>query len=244
MAREENDEKRLLSVAFVVSLAVLGLTAGTASGQTDDTTTTTVAPDTTTTAPPDTTTTVVPDTTTTTAPAATTSTTLAPLPPVALPGELVTGGDLTVGATFKTQTGSDCTATGSVAGGQVNVIRDQNGNIGAVYGKASLDSTQAGLVMVGLGPLPLAISAFRTVGTCNQDVVGIGTYSSTATGASFSSVGYGMFPNDFATNVTVNLTGAATVPTAALDLQAAFAFLATPRGSETGGATTTTTAAG
>lgn len=236
--------KRIASVAFVVSLAVLGLTAGTASGQTtdDSTTTTSAAPDATTStvAPDTTTTTAAPDTTTTTVPGEPTTTTI---PPVALPGELVTSGTLSVGATFKTQSSNDCTATGAVDGGQVNIIRDQKGNIGAVYGKATLGDTQAGLVMVGLGPLPLAITAFRTVGTCNQDVVGIGTYASTASTATFSSIGYGLFPNDYATKVAVSLDASATVPTAALNLQDAYAFLATPRGTETGGTTTTTTVA-
>jgi hypothetical protein len=247
VAREEYGVKRIASVAFVVSLAVFGLSAGSASGQTtDDTTTsTTVAPDaTTTTVAPDTTTTLgLPDSTTTLPVGPTTTT----IPQIALPGEHVTDGTLSVGATFKTLTGGDCTASGSVAGGEVNIIRDQNNNIGAVYGKATLGSTQAGLVMVGLGPLPLAITAFRTVGTCNQDVVGIGTYASTASTATFDSVGYGMFPKDFASKVSVSLDTSATEPTASLNLQSAYDFLATPRGDEGGPATTapasTTTAA-
>jgi hypothetical protein len=245
VAREEYGVKWIASVAFVVSLAVFGLTAGPASGQTTDgsSTTTTVAPDTTTTtAPPDaTTSTVPPDSTTTTSPS--TGPTATTIPQVALPGEHVTDGTLSVGATFKTLTGGDCTASGSVAGGEVNVIRDQNSNIGAVYGKATLGSTQAGLVMVGLGPLPLAITAFRTVGACNQDVVGIGTYASTTSTATFDSVGYGLFPKDFATKVSVSLDASATEPTASLNLQSAYDFLATPRGDE-GGVTTTAAPAG
>lgn len=238
VAREEYGVKRIASVAFVVSLAVFGLTAGSASGQTTDSTTTTVAPDVTTTtvAPDTTTTTATSDSTTTTIPA--TGPTTTTIPQIALLGEHVTDGTLSVGATFKTLTGGDCTASGSVAGGEVNIIRDQNNNIGAVYGKATLGSTQAGLVMVGLGPLPLAITAFRTVGTCNQDVVGIGTYASTASTATFDSVGYGMFPKDFASKVSVSLDASATEPTASLNLQSAYDFLATPRGDE-GGVTTT-----
>lgn len=227
--------KRLAAVVFVVSLAVFGLAAGSASGQTtDDSTTTTTDPSATTTSqvPDATTSTLATDTTTTTDPSATTTTTATPpvtIPQVALPGEHVTAGTLSVGATFRTETASTCTASGSVAGGEVNIIRGQTGTIGAVYGKATLGSSQAGLVMVGLGPLPLAISAFRTVGTCNQDVVGIGTYSSTAGSATFQSVGYGLFPKDYATKVTVDLTADSTEPTAALNLQSAYDFLTTPR---------------
>ncbi len=229
--------KRFACAVFVVAVAVLGLTAGTAAGQTDTTTTTVAADTTTTTAAPDTTT--VPDSsTTTTLPVGPTTTTI---PQVALPGELVTAGTLSVGATFKTDTDSNCTASGSVAGGEINLIRDQAGNIGAVYGKATLGGTTAGLVMVGLGPLPVAITAFRTVGVCNQDIVGIGTYSSTASSATFGSVGYGLFPKDYATNVAVSLDTSATSPSASLNLQDAYDFLATPRGDEPGATTTTTT---
>jgi hypothetical protein len=52
-----------------------------------------------------------------------------------------------------------------------------------------------------------------------------------------------MFPKDYASKVSVSLDGATTEPTAALNLQSAYDFLATPRGDEAG-VTTTTAAAG
>jgi hypothetical protein len=215
-----------LAIVTIAAVAALGIAAGPASGQTDSTTTT-VAPSTTTTVVPATTTTVAAATTTTAAP---TPTTTAPAPPpIALPGEHVAGGQLQVGATFAHASASSCSLSGSVAGGQVNVMKDEKGNIGVVYGKASLGSGDAGLVMVALGPLPLAIGAYRATGSCNQDVIAVGPYRSTPTSTSMDGIGYGLYPKDFAPTVHVSLDVAGTQPTAALDLQGAVQFLTLPR---------------
>lgn len=213
--------KRLIAGVSIAAAAVM-LSAVPAASQTDSTTTTVDVATTTTEAPAPTTTVATP----TTVAAAPTSTTI---PQVDLPGEHVTAGDLTLGATFKEQVAASCTVSGSVAGGEMNIIKDEAGNIGVVYGKADLGAGSAGVVMVGLGPLPVAIGAFRTTGTCNQDVVAIGSYSATASTAKLDSVGYGLYPRDFANNVTIELNVAATEPTASLNLQSAYDFLAAPR---------------
>jgi hypothetical protein len=209
---------------MVAAVATLAALAGPASGQVVDTTTTStdVVETTTTLEVP----TSAPEAPTTTLASPETTTTI---PQIDLPGEHVTAGDLRLGATFKTAEASSCTASGSVAGGEVNVMKDEKGNIGAVYGKADLGSAQAGLVMVELGPLPIAIGAFRTMGSCNQDVVTIGSYTATPTSASLSSVGYGLYPKDFATSVEISLDVAGTEPTATLNLQGAYDFLAQQR---------------
>jgi hypothetical protein len=208
--------------AVVVVTAAVALAAP-ASGQTDPTVT----------VPEPTTTVVEVPTTTVTVPEAPT-TTLVPTTPVTvpqidLPGEHVTVGDLHLGASFEDADASSCTVSGSVAGGEMNVMRDEVGSIGAVYGKANLGAAEAGLVMVALGPLPVAIGAFRTTGSCNQDVVAVGSYEATPTSATLTSVGYGLFPKDFATSVEVSLQVGATEPTASLDLQGAYDFLAVKR---------------
>ncbi len=213
-----------------VSIAVtsVALSATPAASQTDVPSTvdvpTTIAETPTTVATP----TTVVETPTTEAPPATTPTPTT-IPQVDLPGEHVVAGQLSLGATFKEQTAASCTVSGSVAGGEINIIKDEAGNIGVVYGKADLGAGQAGVVMVALGPLPLAIGAFRTTGTCNQDVVGIGSYEGTPTSAKLSSVGYGLYPRDFANLVEIQLDVAGTEPTASLNLQGAYDFLAAPR---------------
>ena len=111
----------------------------------------------------------------------------------------------------------------------MNVLKDEAGNIGVVYGKANLGASAAGLVLVGLGPLPLAIGAYRTTRACNQDVVAIGAYAATPSSAHLQSVGYGLFPQDFAESVQISLQLGSTEPTAALNLQGAYDFLAQAR---------------
>lgn len=216
--------KRVVS-AIVVAAAAVALSAVPASSQTDEPTTTTEAP-----APEVTTTTEAPApevTTTTDAPPVGVTTTT--IPQVDLPGEHVTAGELSLSASFKEQTAASCSISGSVAGGEVNIIKDEEGKVGVVYGKADLGAGEAGLVLVELGPLPLAIGAFRTTGTCNQDVVGIGSYEATPTSAKLSSVGYGLYPQDYANLVEIELQVGATEPTAALNLQSAYDFLSAPR---------------
>lgn len=217
--------KRALAVVSVVTAAI-ALSSVPAGSQTGESTTTTEAATTTTEAV---TTTTEAATTTTEAPPTTLAITSTTIPQVDLPGEHVTAGQLSLGASFKEQTAASCTVSGSVAGGEVNIIKDEAGNIGVVYGKADLGAGQGGVVMVALGPLPLAIGAFRTTGTCNQDVVGIGSYEGTPTSAKLSSVGYGIYPQDFANLVEIELQVSATEPTASLNLQSAYDFLAAPR---------------
>ena len=149
--------------------------------------------------------------------------------PAELPGEHVTAGTIELGANFRSEVASTCYMSGSVAGGEINIVKDEAGKIGAVYGKANIGSGDIGLVMVELGPLPMAVTAFRTTGQCNQDVVGIGGYQATPTSATFSSIGYGLFPNDFANNVSVILNVGGTDAGGSLNLQSAYDFLATPR---------------
>ncbi|MCC6227169.1 MAG: hypothetical protein IT195_12300 [Microthrixaceae bacterium] len=218
--------KRLVAVVSVVVSAV-ALSAAPAASQTGESTTT-VAEPTTTVAEPTTTTTTLPEAPTTTvevSPAPTSTT----IPQVDRPGEHVTAGQLSLGASFREQTAASCNVSGSVAGGEMNIIKDEAGNIGVVYGKSDLGAGQAGVVMVALGPLPLAIGAFRTTGTCNQDVVGIGAYEGSPTSAKLSSVGYGLYPQDYANLVEIELQVSATEPTASLNLQSAYDFLAAPR---------------
>ena len=218
--------KRKILVGLGAAACVFSAWTSSASGQVDPTTT---LPDVTTTTADVPTTTVAQSTTTVVAPSTT-------IPQIALPGEHVTGGTLDVGATFKAATASNCTATGNVAGGEINIMKDTDGKIGAVYGKATLGATTSGLVVVELGPLPLAVGAFRTIGTCNQDVVGIGGYTATPTSAQFQGVGYGAFPSDYADSVSVNLSVTGTEAGGSLNLQSAYDFLAAPRPANRAGA--------
>lgn len=195
----------LLGTSVLVSLALAW--SGVAAGQ-EDPTTTTEAPTTTTEAPPPTPTTIP--------------------QPDELPGEHVTAGTLKVGATFRDAVSSSCYVEGSIGGAEMNIVKGDTGNIGALYGRANLGG-DIGIVMIQLGPLPMAVTAFRTTGQCNQDVVGIGGFESTPTTATFSSVGYGLYPVDYAENVTVNLTVSGTEPGGNLNLQGAYDFLMEPR---------------
>ena len=218
--------KRFISLMTAGVLLSLSLSAASASGQT--VTTTTVDPAaTTTTVDPAATTTLPPDTTlppATTLPAGPTTT----VPPV-LQGEHITSGTMAVGATYHTQVDSSCALQGDLLGQEMNIILNEAGNIGTVYGKATLGGGDVGLVMVELGPLPMAIVAFRTTGGCNQDVVGIGSYSSSPTVAGFNGGGYSIFPGDFLESVAVGVTVNSSVAPGLLDVQAATDYLNSPR---------------
>jgi hypothetical protein len=232
--------KRFIGLMTTGVVLSLSLSVTSASGQTG--TTTTLDPGTTTTLDPGTTTTLDPGTTTTLDPG---TTTLPPAPtttvPIVLQGEHVTSGTLSVGATFETQVDGTCALAGNLLGQEMNVIFDETGKIGAVYGKATLGGGDVGLVMVELGPLPMAIAAFRTTGGCNQDVVAIGPYTATATTAGLNSIGYAIFPNDYVPNVKIDLTVDSSVAPGSLDLQAAYDYLAAPRTPPTTVPPTTTT---
>jgi hypothetical protein len=206
-----------------VVLASVVLFVAPASGQTDPTTT--VDPLSTTTVDPLSTTTVDPLSTTTVDPLDTTSTTL----PVALPGESITGGTVTLGAQLKDKPAGGCQVSGSLAGQQMNLVRTEAANIGAVYGKAQMGADTVGMLMVELGPLPTAVIVYRSVGTCNQDVVGIGGFGATATTANFSGIGFAAYPGDFASYVTANVDVSNSGGAPNLDIQSAQDFLTAPR---------------
>jgi hypothetical protein len=199
--------KRILfGTSVLVSLALAW--GGVAGGQEDPTTTTTESP--TTTEPPPPTSTTIPQ-------------------PDELPGEYVTAGTLRVGASFRDEVASNCYVEGPIGGAEMNIVKGDTGNIGALYGRANLGG-DVGIVMIQLGPLPMAVTAFRTTGQCNQDVVGIGGYESTPTSATLNAaVGYGLYPNDYAENVTVELNVSGTAPGGNLNLQGAYDFLMEPR---------------
>ena len=218
--------KRFVAVAIGSITLSLAAWAGPAAGQTDESTT--VAPTTespTTEAP----TTAAPTTEAPTTEAPTTTAPEVTIPPIELPGEQITAGSLTIGTTYHTETDAGCTMRGSLAGQEMNLVKDEVGNVGAVYGRAALDGGEVGLVMVELGPLPMAIAAYRATGACNQDVVGIGAYDATPTSAVLSSVGYSIFPDDYLDNVTIDVQVGASAAPATLDLQSAYDFLIAPR---------------
>jgi hypothetical protein len=151
------------------------------------------------------------------------------IPPMDLPGEYVIDGSMTLGSRFQEMVQSNCQAQGSLGGQEMNLVRNETGNIGGVYGKADIGGSSVGLVMVQLGPLPTAVVAYRATGTCEQDVVGIGGYGATPTTARFEGIGFGAFPGDFAEFVTVDVTVSQAGGEPSLDLQAAYDFLAAPR---------------
>lgn len=201
--------KRWVAVAAV--LASFAAYSTSASGQTDTTTTsedpTTTTIDLSTTVPD----TIPPDVTTTTE--------------VELPGEHIEGGTLILGALFQNSPGADCQVDGSMVGQQMNLVRNETGFIGGVYGKAQLGSGDTGMVMVQVGPLPTAVLVYRTFGTCNQDVVALGGYSSNQTSAHFEGIGYGVYPGDFAKYVTADVQVTASGGEPNLDIQGAYDFL-------------------
>jgi hypothetical protein len=207
----------------VVLASVVLMVAPAASGQTDPTTT--VDPLSTTTVDPLSTTTVDPLSTTTVDPLSTTTTTLN-LP---LPGEAITNGTVTLGAQLKDKPAGGCQVSGSLAGQQMNLVLNEAGNIGAVYGKAQMGADTAGMLMVQLGPLPTAVIVYRSVGTCNQDVIGIGGFGATPTTANFSGIGFAAYPGDFAQYVTAQVTVGNAGGAPNLDLQSAQDFLTAPR---------------
>jgi len=149
---------------------------------------------------------------------------------IVLPGENITSGSLNLGATLKNKTGSSCEAAGTVGNQQMNIMRDDEGNVGAVYGKATMGANEVGMAMVHLGPLPIAIGAFRSNGPCDVDAVGFGAFSATPNSADLTAQdGYALYPGDALTNFRVSVTvGDSKVP-AVLNLQEAYDFLVVPR---------------
>jgi hypothetical protein len=208
--------RRIGLLIMSVAIASVVLLVSPASGQTDDTTTT---------VDPGVTTTVDPGVTTTVDPLSTTTTSL----DVPLPGEAISNGTVTLGAQLKDKPAGGCQVSGSLAGQQMNLVRNEAGNIGAVYGKAQMGADTAGMLMIQLGPLPMAVIVYRSVGTCNQDVVGVGGFGATATTANFSGIGFAAFPGDFAQYVTAQVTVGGSGGAPNLDLQSASDFLTAPR---------------
>jgi hypothetical protein len=214
-------------MSVVVASVVLAIAP--ASAQTG--TTTTVDPLSTTTVDPLSTTTVDPLSTTTVDPLSTT--TVDPLTtttvPVQLPGEAINIGSVAMGAQLRAKPSDGCSVSGSLAGQQMNLVRTETGNIGAVYGKAQMGNDTAGMLLVEMGPLPMALLIYRSVGTCNQDVLGIGGFSSTAASANFSGIGFASFPGDFAKYVMAHVDVSNSGGTPNLDVQSATDFLTAPR---------------
>jgi len=167
-----------------------------------------------------------PTTTTTTAPPPTTTTTLVP---IELPGEYIQDGSMTIGAKFENKVEFDCQLSGSLSGQEMNLIRTETANLGAVYGKANLDFGETGMVLVQLGPLPTAVLAYRTTGACNHDVVALGGFGSTPTSARFEGIGFAVYPNDFAKYVSVNVQVVASGGEPTLDINSAYDYLNSPR---------------
>ncbi len=221
--------KRFLAVAITGVLVSLAAWTGTAAGQVDESTTTTEAPATTVVEEPEPT---VPEPT---QPEPTTPEPTVPeappvtIEPVELPGEQITSGTMSVGATYHTKVESDCSLAGGVGGQEMNLVRDEAGNIGAIYGRAAFGGGEVGLLLIELGPLPMAITAYRATGACNHDVIGIGAFDSTPTSAELNSIGYSAYPDDYLDNVHVSLQVDASQAPAVLDLQSAFEFLTSGR---------------
>ena len=217
--------KRYAVFGTVIAVVAVTMWSAPVSGQTPTTTTTTAPPPTTTTtAPPATTTTTLLPPTTTSPPATTTT-----VPDVDLPGEHIQDGSMVVGARFENKVESDCQLSGSLAGQEMNLIRTETNNLGAIYGKANLDFGEVGAVLVQLGPLPTGVLAYRLTGACNQDMVALGGFAGTTTEVRFEGIGYGIFPNDFANYVSMNVQVTASGGEPTLNLQDAYDFLNLPR---------------
>lgn len=213
------------------------LWAGTASSQEETTTTIVAAPETTTT------TTTVEETTTTVAPETTTTTTAAPAPTttvdysgVTLPGRVVTSGRLGLDIGFKDHPESDCNTNLDLAGGSLNVVDDEEGNIGASYGEVHTDSTtgRAGVLVVKLGALPAAIAVITVTGPCNIDTIGVGNYDAGTDYAKFDGVGVGVKSSNiadgmFAERMKIDETIGGTGNAANLDLHQLEDLIMRPR---------------
>jgi hypothetical protein len=222
-------------VAAVV--ASFCFSVGTASSQEDATTTTIVAaPETTTTteAPQDTTTTEAPAETTTTV--ATAPTTTIDLSTVNLPGKAVTSGRLGLDIQFKDHPETNCNANLDLTGGSLNVVNDDDGNVGASYGVVNTNSTtgKAGVLMIKLGALPAAIAVVTVTGPCNVDTVGLGNYDAGTDYAKFDGVGIGVQSSDisdglFAEVMRINETIGGTGDAANLDLHQVESLIMRPR---------------
>lgn len=214
-----------LIVSLVASASLAALTAGVASGQVADPGTSTTEATVTTLASVESSTTVAPVESSTTVAPVPTDVTTTTLGVVETAGAKVTAGQLSLGTEFEKKTDANCTAEGTLAGGGLNVYTDEDNKIGAFYGLATLGGNQIAVATVELGPLPLAITAYRSMGPCNVDVIGIGNYSATANTATLDGIGYGAFPGDYANKLTQTLTVDTTTTPADLDLAAVKALL-------------------
>lgn len=221
--------KRFLAVAITGVLVSLAAWTGTAAGQTDeDPTSTTEAPPTSVVEPEPT----VPEPEPEPDPEPPAPEPEQPpvtIEPVDLPGENITSGTMSVGATYHTKVENDCSLSGGIGGQEMNLVRDEAGNIGAIYGRAAFGGGEVGLLLIELGPLPMAITAYRATGACNHDVIGIGGFDSTPNSAELNSIGYSAYPDDYLDNVHVSLQVNGTQTPAVLDLQSAFEFLTSGR---------------
>lgn len=225
----------VMTVAVVASMC---LWVGSASSQEGPTTTTTIVP-----APETTTTVADPETTTTLADGGETTTTVETAPPttidlstVVLPGQAVTSGRLGLDLQFKDHPEADCNTNFDLAGGSMNIVSDDDGNVGATYGMVNTDSTggKAGVLVIKLGALPAAVAVVTMTGPCTVDALGIGNYDAGPDFAKFDGVGAGVKSSDIADGmfaehmrIDTTITGSAETPN--LDLHQLETLIMRPR---------------
>lgn len=226
----------VMSVAIVASMC---LWVGAASSQEEPTTTTTIVP------APETTTTVVDTTEPTTTVAdtgETTTTAVEPTPTtidlstVVLPGKAITSGRLGLDIQFKDHPEVNCNTNLDLAGGSMNFVADDDGNVGASYGMVNTNSTdgKAGVLVIKLGALPAAVAVVTMTGPCTFDAVGIGNYDAGPDFAKFDGVGAGVRSSDiadgmFAEHMRIDETITGTAGTANLDLHQLENLIMRPR---------------
>lgn len=226
--------KRTIVVVATVAAGLMSWT-GVAAGQADPTTT--VAPDTTvapeTTAAPDTT--VAPGPT---VPAPTVPTGPTTTIPQVLPGEWVRSGTIYLGSKFfdygsGLKVNDDCNMQADLDGSQeFNIIRAPTGEIQAAYGYGKFaNGDEAGMAIIQMMPLPMAVGVYRSYGTCNQDVMAFGSFKTTDKVATLVGSGVGGLPPYGLTKETyMRIDVLGSEAPAKLDLAAAQAWLLRPRG--------------
>ena len=238
-------------IAFTLSATVMVVPAGSqeqGGGETPPETTTTTAPVATTTTAPTTTVADTPPETTTTvadAPPETTTTVVdgepgdgegGDLEIIELPGENVSAGTLNFGVEFYENEAANCTGALNIGGGNMNVVKNDVGNLGVLYGTEATGSGTAAVFMIELGAVPAAVAVLSVSdANCEFDAVGVGNFEATATTMSIDGVGAGLYPGvydqgEFVSSLQINAEVSATNGPAVLDLEAAEAFLTRARG--------------
>lgn len=152
-----------------------------------------------------------------------------------LPGLNVAAGTLNFAVEFYSSEVANCTGSLGLGGGNLNVVHNEEGNVGALYGVEPTGSGNAGLVMIELGAVPAAVAVLSVSdANCEFDAVGVGNWLSTPTTASLDGVGAGLYPGaydtgDFISSIWIETEVTKTDGPAALDLEAAEAFLTRSR---------------